>query len=80
MVSECRGYVRWWSGIWTSEKVCSLASITVVHGMAKLDNQGIEPWTSRMRSVRATTVPIAHENGFLGVHSSRPRTTKTFVG
>lgn len=26
-----------------------------------MDNQGIEPWTSRMRSVRATTVPIARE-------------------
>ena len=26
-----------------------------------LDIQGIEPWTSRMRSVRATTVPNARE-------------------
>ena len=25
-----------------------------------MDIQGIEPWTSRMRSVRATTVPNAH--------------------
>ena len=25
----------------------------------KVDIQGIEPWTSRMRSVRATTVPNA---------------------
>ena len=28
----------------------------------KVDIQGIEPWTSRMRSVRATTVPNAHIN------------------
>ena len=27
-----------------------------------MDIQGIEPWTSRMRSVRATTVPNAHTN------------------
>ena len=27
----------------------------------KVDIQGIEPWTSRMRSVRATTVPNALE-------------------
>ena len=31
-----------------------------------MDIQGIEPWTSRMRSVRATTVPNAQY--ILGCH------------
>ncbi len=31
----------------------------IVERRPKMDIQGIEPWTSRMRSVRATTVPNA---------------------
>ena len=31
----------------------------------QLDIQGIEPWTSRMRSVRATTVPNARHGSIL---------------
>ena len=35
-----------------------------------MDIQGIEPWTSRMRSVRATTVPNARHAGFRSkIHS-----------
>ncbi len=51
------------SGVWSRPRPLSIKMFLIAGRKKKqsnvLDIQGIEPWTSRMRSVRATTVPNA---------------------
>ena len=44
----------WW---WKTQESIGLRKHS--RSVNKMDIQGVEPWTSRMRSVRATTVPNA---------------------